>query len=487
LWKSVNVLRFEAACPFVRTKTYSPLSLLPFLLNSKANDFPNKTLSLKWQQDSTGHQCAPSRRFYKHVALSIDPMKVHLPVLLAIAVTIASGPTVAFERPETNGHDLANPFREPLLRPAFGNRVVRQGIPTSPFAIDHPVEQMVYDGLYAMHYNANMTEERELDQSKLPSATDADGHPLWYDGWRQSEFLKTIIGWLYVHNQYDDLDRLFDDWNDSRERLADGRWKLVMFHNAMVGTFRSDWQQALDDVRHWREAKPQSRAAILTEALYWLQYAWLARGGGPANSVTPEAWSLFKERLLKADTLLRQTKPLTGSSPLWGRISLEVALGLDVPRQQMLETFMEVSKDGPVYTPHYTAMANALSPRWGGSWEWVDQFVRAAVTRTAGTEGYSLYARIYWTVREQHPDTFELFRDSRANWPDMKRGFDDLMRAYPHSAAVVNEFAATACMANDKESFRALRLKLGKAITRESWPTNHSLDLCDHSLGAEPL
>jgi hypothetical protein len=196
---------------------------------------------------------------------------------------------------------------------------------------------------------------------------------------------------------------------------------------------------------------------------------------------------LFKERLLKADTLLRQTKPLTGSSPLWGRISLEVALGLDVPRQQMLETFMEVSKDGPVYTPHYTAMANALSPRWGGSWEWVDQFVRAAVTRTAGTEGYSLYARIYWTVREQHPDTFELFRDSRANWPDMKRGFDDLMRAYPHSAAVVNEFAATACMANDKESFRALRLKLGKAITRESWPTNHSLDLCDHSLGAEPL
>ena len=414
-------------------------------------------------------------------------MKAPLHILLVIALTFGTGPSAAFERPETNGHDLSNAFREPLLHPSFGNRVVRQGIPTSPFAIDHPAEHAYYDGLYAGHYNANMTGEQEIDQSQLPSATDPDGHPLWYDGRRQSEFLGTIIGWLYVHQQYDDLDRLFNDWNDSHERLADGRWRLVAFHNAMAGSFRSDWQQALDDVRHWREAKPQSRAAILTEALYWHQYAWHARGAGAANSVTPEAWSLFRERLLKADTLLRETKPLIGSSPLWGRLSLEVALGLDVPREQMLETFVEASKDGPVYSPHYTAMANALTPRWGGSWELVDQFVRAAVARTAATEGSALYARIYWTLREQHPDTFELFRDSRANWPDMKRGYEDMMRPYPHSAAVVNEFAATACMANDKETFRALRLKLGKAITRESWPTNHSLDLCDHSLGPAAL
>jgi hypothetical protein len=90
-------------------------------------------------------------------------------------------------------------------------------------------------------------------------------------------------------------------------------------------------------------------------------------------------------------------------------------------------------------------------------------------------------------VREQHPVTFELFRDSQANWPDMKRSFEDLMRAYPHSALIANNFAAAACMADDKKTFRALRLKIGKALTRESWPTNHSLDLCDNSLGATPL
>jgi hypothetical protein len=389
----------------------------------------------------------------------------------------------------TRFRDLANPFREPLLYPPFDKVAVRQGVPTSPFGVDHPIEQTAYDGLYATQHNAHMAAVEGTKLPSLPSTTDPNGHPLWYDGRRQSEFLRTIVEWLYVRKQYDDLDHLFDEWSDSQERVADGSWRLVTFHNAFTATFLrpGDWQEALDEVREWRLAKPNSRGAILAEALYWLQYAYLARGSGYANSVTPEGWRLFKERLLKADAILRENKALAGSSPLWARFWLEVALGLDVPRQQMLEMFMEASKDGALYYPRYTAMANALTPRWGGSWELVDRFIREAAATTAATEGFSLYARVYWTVREQHPVTFELFRDSRASWPDMKRSFEDLMRAYPHSALIANNFAATACMADDKETFRALRLKIGKAITRESWPTNHSLDLCDNSLGATPL
>jgi hypothetical protein len=72
-------------------------------------------------------------------------------------------------------------------------------------------------------------------------------------------------------------------------------------------------------------------------------------------------------------------------------------------------------------------------------------------------------------------------------WPDLKRGFDDLIRLYPHSGWNLNRYAAYACIAEDRETYLALRARIGKAPILAAWPHNHSLDLCDHMFPALPL
>ena len=69
----------------------------------------------------------------------------------------------------------------------------------------------------------------------------------------------------------------------------------------------------------------------------------------------------------------------------------------------------------------------------------------------------------------------------------MKSRFEDLIRLYPHSAWMMNKYAAYACIADDKETFQRLRLRVGKMIMSNAWPQNNSLDLCDHKFPTQPL
>jgi Domain of unknown function (DUF4034) len=264
--------------------------------------------------------------------------------------------------------------------------------------------------------------------------------------------------------------------------MADGGWKLKIFDHAIDYWFSTTnaWNSAYQHIRRWREKTPKSRAAALTEALYWLSYAWNARGGGYASSVTPEGWKLLRERLEKAGAVLLESKEYASSSPLWWEIYLRVGNGLGWPKQRLLEIFSEATKKGKYFYTIYTDMAYYLVPKWGGSWQLVDTFIKDAVKNTQRVEGHSIYARIYRNMSAQETEEFNLFRDSLASWPEMKRGFEDIVRPYPHSAWNINNFAAFACMAGDKETFQNLRFRIGKTITPDAWPSNYSFDLCEH-------
>ncbi|MGH6864015.1 MAG: hypothetical protein ACRECN_07040, partial [Methylocella sp.] len=132
-------------------------------------------------------------------------------------------------------------------------------------------------------------------------------------------------------------------------------------------------------------------------------------------------------------------------------------------------------------------MVASLAPRWGGDWRLVDTFVKDAVKNTQEVDGYSMYARLYWAIQQREDLEFNLFHDSLASWADMKRGFEDVIRNYPHSAEDINTFAAAACIAGDKETFQTLRFRIGKTITPGAWPSNYSLDVCEHKFGPHPL
>ncbi len=232
---------------------------------------------------------------------------------------------------------------------------------------------------------------------------------------------------------------------------------------------------------------PFSRAAALAEVVYWNEYAWNARGPGMADTVPADGWELFRQRLGKAEAILLDSKSYASGSPLWGRLMIKVGNGLSWSRPKLLQTFEEVTRDEKYFYPTYTETAWDLTPRWGGDWKLVDAFIRDATKVTQARDGYAMYARLYWSVDDCGCGEFNLFRDSLANWPDMKRGFDDLIQRYPHSAWLYNKYAAYACLAGDKDAYQSIRFRIGATLVPEAWPSHQAIDLCEHKFAAKAL
>ncbi len=410
-------------------------------------------------------------------------------ICLLIGVMIGCDTALAEESGNTPATDASNPFSGPLnIEGAFPKITIAGEDLSSPFTIAHSMEQAMYQSLYYSHYNLIFTPVHTPVLKDMPSAFDAQGRPLWFDGSNGEQSLKRLVSELLSREQIADLDRLLDDWSNPSERLADGRPKLMMFKKALTQEMSSipDRNKAYEHIRQWREKFPHSRAAALIEAVYWVQYAWTARGSGYSDTVTSEGWDLFGERLRKAEAVLIESEPYAASSALWGNIYLDVGNNLGWPKARLLTFFRDQAGKYKDFDPLYSTTFIYLQPKWGGSWKLVDSLVTEAVKDRYQLDANAMYAQLYWRLAQNQHLQADL-SESSADWDKMKRGFEDLMRLYPHSAFNLNNFAAAACVMGDKETFQSLRFQIGKYVTPESWPDNYSPDLCEHKFATQPL
>jgi hypothetical protein len=192
--------------------------------------------------------------------------------------------------------------------------------------------------------------------------------------------------------------------------------------------------------------------------------------------VSNKAWELFRERKERARRTLQDAKQYAGENPLWQTQMIRLAWDLDRSQKAVFALFADAVKRDPWFLSHYFAVANRLTPRWGGDIEQYRQFTDDSVTRTQATDGVTMNARLYWFYAEIEND--QPFGELGIPWAKMKAGFDDLIIRYPTSWNI-NNYASFACRANDKEAFLRLLPKLSpKEIRQEAWPTGYSFETC---------
>ena len=283
----------------------------------------------------------------------------------------------------------------------------------------------------------------------------------------------------------DFLKREINDWNTPTCVFDDGRPRVGALRDGYNQAFREerDWSKSLARVEYLKKKFPNEAFAAMAEARYWSAYAWDARGGGYASSISDDGRKLFRERLEKSERVLLDTKPYAAQLPDWYDEMINVQSTLDRPEDERDKIFLEGVKRFPAYYPTYFTMLNYILPKWGGTWRTVDNMIKWSVEHTKATEGTSMYARLYWSVSGD-PE-IKLFKDTFASWPKMKRGFEDLMARHPKSKWNLNNFAKFACMAGDKQTFLPLRAQIGKDVIDAAWPQNTSLDLCETKFGYE--
>lgn len=278
-------------------------------------------------------------------------------------------------------------------------------------------------------------------------------------------------------------------WNTPTCLLDDGRQRLAAVRSGFARRFSEGFSPDYDSNRNLhainilRKNRPKSAFLALAEAEYWVQSAWAARGDGYADSVAPDGWKIFRERLAKAEEGLREAKSYSDHLPNWYEQMLQVQSLLGRPAIERERLFMEGIKKYNTYLPLYFVRVRHLSPKWGGTWDEVDRFVNWSIHNTRATHGETMYARLYWLVISELPEGTKPFAGSHVQWQKMKKGFGDLMQRFPNSKWNLNNFAKFACLSGDKSAFLALRKQIGENVIQDAWPKSTSLDLCEHKMG----
>ena len=198
-------------------------------------------------------------------------------------------------------------------------------------------------------------------------------------------------------------------------------------------------------------------------------------------------WGLFKHREEMAAAALDDLKASAAVNPLWYQLSLEMGVSQSLDITQLRAIFDAGRVQFPEYWPLYSHMLRGLMPRWSGSYEKVDRFIREVSNRPAaltlgGVLDFEKYARLYWIYSSLEGDDTNIFTDAMARWPLMKQGFETLVTHHPASDVILNAFARSACIADDAKLYAELRIKLAKRMSSSEWTDQYSVESCDKAM-----
>lgn len=249
------------------------------------------------------------------------------------------------------------------------------------------------------------------------------------------------------NRRFEELEAMADAFRTQKVRTPSGRWRLSLFYAGLSRFQESMPENAQSLVDAWIAAYPQSSAAHIGYAVMLLSEAWTLRGKGFASTVDDSAWEPFHATVEHARKYLMAHKALAAGDPHWYVAMAEIATIQGWPDAEFDALLREAFDREPSYTDTYFEATNRNLPKWGGNAEKVERFAREAVDRTKATEGFGLYARIYFSAwNSQYGE--DLFEESAIDWTTMSKGIDDVLARYP-SQWNINHFAYFACLAGD--------------------------------------
>lgn len=315
-----------------------------------------------------------------------------------------------------------------------------------------------------------------------------------YDGEAGEKKVKGLIATVFVEDAFKESNPKFEKLDSTIKMLSNQDCKLLDGQptlNFIVNGFKEAYKRinptlVLPKIHMLQKAHPEAAYPFLAEATYWIDYAWVARGGGFASSVTEENWKLFYARMKNAQTVLIRNKVVGSTMPAWYEYMVKIQMMLDDSQEEQDKIFFEGVERYKNFLPLYISKRNALEPKWGGSWEAIDKFINWSVNNTKDTQGLRMYALLYFGVHDNMLADLNFWKETLVKWPKFKQGLEDLTRLAPKSQYNLNIYASMACEANDKKTYLKVRSKISEPIVW-NWQYYSSVDICDAKYGFKKL
>jgi hypothetical protein len=274
------------------------------------------------------------------------------------------------------------------------------------------------------------------------------------DGKQDRAQFESAVWQTCKREDFNTLEVLSQELQQSRERLNDGSWLSESFFNAFrLGEKSSDehYAQIEQILARWEQARPASPVLPLIKVNFHVDLAWKWRGIGYAKTVTPNKWAEFKKELNIARQIL-EAHPTAKVYPEYFSCMQKVALGQGWSKNDYERLFAEATRIEPDYYSFYYNKALYLLPRWHGrkgEWEAFAEQVRQQ--HGAGGAGDALYGRIAWALRYYYDD---IFHDADISWDKVASGYEYLIRQYPDSRYLKSLYANLAWKVGDRARLR---------------------------------
>jgi len=243
-----------------------------------------------------------------------------------------------------------------------------------------------------------------------------------------------------------------------------------------------DVARLLGSLSNWRRAIPASPYPNVLEAMLYRTKAWTTRGTGYADSVSNDQWQAFAMQMEMASAALDDSEPNGKTTPLWYALAIEIGLDRDVDAERLRETFDAGVLRFPGFERQYRSMLRTFMPRWGGTYEALEEFIRNVADRETLWTPDARYAMMHAQLADLEGDKTDVFADVGADWPRMKRGFEDLSRMYPRSDFILNSYLAFTCRAHDLSQFNMLRPQVADRRAPTAWTRSISVEACDKEM-----
>lgn len=293
------------------------------------------------------------------------------------------------------------------------------------------------------------------------------------DGLTERIELVNNIVMLVATEQYAALEAMAAEYRDNKLRTASGLWKSTILMTGLSRSYafgssdKARWERGEQRIKRWIEAYPTSPTAHIAHARFLYDRGWNIRGTGYSHTVTPGRAKKFAAETERTRRYLLSVKEFAAKDPNWYQLMLAIGVAQNWPEKTFAKYLNEALALEPHFYQTYFEVATHYVPKWGGSAEALEKFARAALEFTKDEEGYTIYARIYWSASgSQYGD--DLFTDSDVDWETMSKGIDDVLSDYPDNWNLQN-FARFACLAGDIEKTEQLMRRIEGRPIKLAW------------------
>ena len=288
------------------------------------------------------------------------------------------------------------------------------------------------------------------------------------------DFRVSVLG-LFNSGRYADLDTLAQQLQQQRSRFKGGAWRLHVFFGTLSSPGSATatdaaWKAHIAKLERWAQSTPASPNSRIALAQTYLRFAWKARGHGYANTVTPEGWALFQERVQSARLTLEQSAALAENSPHWYLQMQGVALDQQWDRSAFDALAERALAHEPGYQYFAISESNYLLPKWYGKAGDTERYAGDVADRIGGDEGDAVYFQIAAAINCCKKTQAAL------SWPRAQRGFAAIESLYGSTSHERNVMAFLALRSGDAATAQRLFARIGNDWSESVWKTKAAFD-----------